>query len=290
MQHTSQGTLAVHEADSADLERIWSRILEPIVRSGESLSLPQNTPKGDALSFWAAEGASVFIAELVGGGDEGTSNTGGKRPVASYFLTHKQGQAGHVASCAFIWEPTQVRARDVDEAVMRHAMQQAALDGFRSVQCDNVVSTNETLVNLCKKVGFREVGRLPGAFDHPTEGFIDTLILHKLLDQDDLAGWIKTARTAPSPTRIPDYTEEDVDEQEELNFIKQMRASASLPAAQQLPPPDFERPANVGENGYERGRWDLGHLVHYLAYKLDTLFFARKPPPGVSIVPSYGPL
>ena len=38
-----------------------------------------------------------------------------------------------------------------------------------------------------------QLGRLPGAFEHPSLGFVDAVILHKMLDQNDLAGWIRTA-------------------------------------------------------------------------------------------------
>jgi len=34
---------------------------------------------------------------------------------------------------------------------------------------------------LWDKLGFATVGRIPQAFDHPTQGFVDALVMHKPL-------------------------------------------------------------------------------------------------------------
>lgn len=290
-QRTRLGALDVREAASSDLERIWELMLEPAIRAGDAFQLPSDAPKEEGLtSFWAGSGHSVFIAQLVS--DEGSSSDApvGKA-VASYLLAQGRGQGGHVASCAMIWDPSATQSSDVDEAILRHALQTAALEGFRSMQFDLVVSTNARLLKLCKGAGFAEVGRLPGAFDHPTDGFVDALILHKALDQNDLAGWIRGQRGPISPDR---RVLEDDGMQEELermqDIVKETRASAALPAAQQLPPPDLDAPPGpqLDENGFEEGHWDLADLVNRVAFHLDKVFF-NKPTVEDGEMPSYGP-
>jgi ribosomal protein S18 acetylase RimI-like enzyme len=45
-----------------------------------------------------------------------------------------------------------------------------------------VVASNEAAVKLWHKLGFETAGRLPKAFDHPTEGYVDALVIYKWLE------------------------------------------------------------------------------------------------------------
>ncbi len=49
------------------------------------------------------------------------------------------------------------------------------------MQFNFVVSTNERAVRLWQSLGFEIVGRLPGAFRHPTLGFVDALVMYQTL-------------------------------------------------------------------------------------------------------------
>ena len=50
------------------------------------------------------------------------------------------------------------------------------------MQFNYVASSNMGAVALWQKLGFDTVGRLPGAFNHPSLGFVDALVMHKSLD------------------------------------------------------------------------------------------------------------
>jgi ribosomal protein S18 acetylase RimI-like enzyme len=49
------------------------------------------------------------------------------------------------------------------------------------MQYNIVVSTNERAVRLWQAMGFAIVGRLPGAFAHPTHGDVDALVMFRAL-------------------------------------------------------------------------------------------------------------
>lgn len=53
--------------------------------------------------------------------------------------------------------------------------------GFRAMQFNFVVSTNAAAVHLWMAMGFEVVGRLPGAFAHPTQGDVDALVMFRAL-------------------------------------------------------------------------------------------------------------
>ena len=49
------------------------------------------------------------------------------------------------------------------------------------MQFNFVVSTNARAVRLWESMGFEVVGRLPRAFEHPTAGFVDALVMWREL-------------------------------------------------------------------------------------------------------------
>ncbi len=49
------------------------------------------------------------------------------------------------------------------------------------MQFNFVVASNQGAIHLWLKLGFREVGRLPAAFLHPSLGYQDALVLFREL-------------------------------------------------------------------------------------------------------------
>jgi ribosomal protein S18 acetylase RimI-like enzyme len=49
------------------------------------------------------------------------------------------------------------------------------------MQFNFVVSTNERAVKTWRAAGFEIVGRQPAAFKHPRLGFVDALVMYRLL-------------------------------------------------------------------------------------------------------------
>ena len=123
-------------------------------------------------------------------------------------------------------------------------------------------------------------GRLPAAFDHPEQGFVDALVFHKPLGVSDLAGYFRSA-TGGARSAVEEGAEDFVEEegvQEEAERIRAARASSRLPAAVALPPPPPPPPV-LDPEGYDSNERGPGHALHRFAYYLDSLF-AATPPSG----------
>src|SRR6266568_3964336 len=56
------GKLNIRPAQSGDLEAIWS-ILEPVIRAGDTYTLPRSLSRDAALSYWLSNEHEVFVAE-----------------------------------------------------------------------------------------------------------------------------------------------------------------------------------------------------------------------------------
>jgi GNAT superfamily N-acetyltransferase len=101
--------------------------------------------------------------------------------LGTYFLQpNQQGGGAHVANCGYV-TAAWATGRGVARAMCVHSLEHARSRGFSAMQFNFVVSTNERAIALWQSVGFRIVGRLPGAFRHPTAGFVDALVMYRSL-------------------------------------------------------------------------------------------------------------
>ena len=75
----------------------------------------------------------------------------------------------------------QASGRGVARAMAAHSLDHARARGYRAMQFNCVVSTNERAVRLWQAMGFEIVGRLPGAFAHPRHGLVDALVMYQSL-------------------------------------------------------------------------------------------------------------
>jgi RimJ/RimL family protein N-acetyltransferase len=160
----------IRAATPADHSAIWN-ILAPIIRAGETYPLPQDMSRDEALAYWFSPGHEVFVSEQ-----------NGEIVGTCYLRPNQQGGGAHVANCGYMTAPW-ATGRGVARWMCEHSLAAAAARGFRAMQFNFVVSTNERAVRLWQACGFDIVGRLPGAFRHPTRGYVDALVMYRSLDR-----------------------------------------------------------------------------------------------------------
>lgn len=160
--------MLIRPALPADAAGIWL-ILEPILRAGETYALPRDWSRAEALDYWFAPGREVFVAELQ------------NRILGTYYLhANQQGGGAHVANCGYATAPDS-GGKGIATAMCEHSLEHAADRGFRAMQFNFVVSTNERAVRLWLKLGFDIVGTIPQGFRHPTLGYVDAFVMHRTL-------------------------------------------------------------------------------------------------------------
>jgi ribosomal protein S18 acetylase RimI-like enzyme len=158
--------MLVRPAGNEDANGIWA-IMQPIIRAGETYTLPRDMDKESALAYWLSPEHEVFVAEE------------NREIVGTYFLqANQQGNGGHVANCGYM---TAVAAtgRGVGRTMCEHSLGRARGRRFRAMQFNFVVSTNERAVRLWQSLEFAIVGRLPKAFLHPKLGYVDAYIMYR---------------------------------------------------------------------------------------------------------------
>jgi ribosomal protein S18 acetylase RimI-like enzyme len=158
----------VRPARPSDDEAIW-RVMEPIIRAGETYPLASDMTKADALAYWNGPEDETFVVEE------------GSEIIGTYHLRPNWAGAGaHVANIGYMTSSAAV-GRGVGRRMVEHSLQQAREKGFKAILFNFVASTNERAVSLYRSFGFDTIGTVPLAFLHPKRGYVDVLVMFKTL-------------------------------------------------------------------------------------------------------------
>lgn len=144
-------------------------IIVPTIREGATYALDPDMSVADALAYWMGPDKETFVAE-----DDG-------RIVGTYYMRPNQAGGGrHVCNCGYMTSPA-ATGRGIAARMCEHSLRHARSRGYRAMQFNFVVSTNDRAIRLWQRMGFAIVGRLPAAFRHPTAGYVDALVMFQAL-------------------------------------------------------------------------------------------------------------
>ncbi len=162
--------MTIRDALPDDWSAIWP-IFHKIVTAGETYSYDRDMDEGQARRIWMVEPPGrVVVATDPRGAVLGTAS----------MYRNRGGPGSHVASASFMVDPDRA-GRGTGRALGEHVIEWARASGFRAIQFNAVVETNQRAVALWRSLGFDVVGIVPEAFDHPIHGHVGLLIMHRFL-------------------------------------------------------------------------------------------------------------
>ncbi|WP_043435690.1 GNAT family N-acetyltransferase [Cystobacter fuscus] len=160
--------MLIRKATADDAKAIVEIIL-PTIREGATYALDPNMSEADALAYWMGPDKETFVAEEDGA------------VLGTYYMRPNQAGGGrHVCNCGYMTSAA-ATGRGVARRMCEHSLEHARSRGYRAMQFNFVVSTNERAVRLWQSLGFGIVGRLPVAFQHPTAGDVDAFVMYQQL-------------------------------------------------------------------------------------------------------------
>ncbi len=164
--------IEIRAAVDADWEQIWP-VFRAVIAPGDAFVYLPDTCESEARGIWMAPGHRVHVAFLDG------------QVAGSYWFRQNQpGLGDHVANAAYMVHPD-FGGRGIGRAMGEHSLREAKASGFRAMQFNIVVSTNEAAVRLWTSLDFQVIGRIPGGFRHASLGLVDALIMYRSLEDID---------------------------------------------------------------------------------------------------------
>jgi len=146
------------ENDLEAMGNIWNHV----VMEG------QYFPQENGLSL---EEAAAFFAEQ---SFTGVAEEDGV--IVGLYILHPNniGRCGHIANASYAVKADQ-RGKRIGEKLVVHSLEIAKAAGFRIMQFNAVVANNKGAISLYKKLGFKELGTIPGGFKMDDGTFVDII-------------------------------------------------------------------------------------------------------------------
>ena len=159
--------LNIRPATEQDRDAIWD-IFHAVIAPGDTYAFDPEISQEEALAYWFRTDTHTYVAENDG------------RVVGTCILKPNQPARFSHRECCLYGCADRTRA-GVGREMGEHCLNEARRLGFRAMQFNFVVSTNEEAIRLWKHLGFKIVGTLPAAFRHREKGYVDVYIMFRSL-------------------------------------------------------------------------------------------------------------
>ncbi len=160
--------IEIRPATKVDFEQIWL-IFSEVVSRGNTYAFSPKTSKSEAYKIWMDVPQITYVAVK-------TNNI-----LGTYYLKPNQPGLGyHVCNAGFMVAAS-ARGQGIGRLMGEHSLKTARHLGFKAMQFNFVVSTNQQAIKLWQNLGFKIVGTLPHAFQHQELGFVDVYVMYQEL-------------------------------------------------------------------------------------------------------------
>ncbi len=138
---------AYRESDVPEMVRVWNEVVE------EGVAFPQLEPLDEE------SGKAFFAAQT----HCGVAEDDGK--IVGMYILHPNnvGRCGHIANASYAVDST-CRGKHIGEQLVRDCLAQAKEHGFKILQFNAVVENNIHARHLYERLGFVQLGTIPGGF------------------------------------------------------------------------------------------------------------------------------
>lgn len=167
----NQTMITIRLFENQDWTALWP-VLHVTFQAGDTCAFSPESTEDEIYKAWIEASSATYVA----------CSSDGKLLGSYYIKPNQPGLGSHVCNCGYVVAPD-AQGQGIATLMCEHSQVEAVRMGFRAMQFNLVVATNERAARLWKHLGFQEIGRLPNAFRHLRLGYVDALVLYK-----DIAG------------------------------------------------------------------------------------------------------
>ncbi|MGD9170433.1 MAG: GNAT family N-acetyltransferase [Candidatus Thiodiazotropha sp.] len=161
--------MKIRKYQETDWNEVWS-IIGKVFRAGDTYAFSPEITEQEAHKVWIEKPQETYVVTA----DD-------TQIIGTYYIKPNQPELGaHVCNCGYVVSED-ARGQGVASKMCEHSQWVAVEAGFRAMQFNLVVSTNEGAVRLWEKMGFQIIGVLPNAFKSKSVGYVDALVMYKQL-------------------------------------------------------------------------------------------------------------
>ena len=163
--------IVIREYQTEDLTAaitIWNQVVE----DGVAFPQEKGLTESDAANFFAAQTVSAVAEDEQGN-------------VKGLYILHPNniGRVGHIANASYAVD-RQCRGEHIGELLVRDCLAQAKANGYRVLQFNAVVASNIHAFHLYQRLGFVDLGIIPGGFLNKDGIYEDIHVMYYNLVED----------------------------------------------------------------------------------------------------------
>jgi len=160
--------IEIRKAEKRDHKAIWG-IIKEVISTGETFTYHPDATEEDMMECWCGKGIFTYVAVY-----------NGKIAGSFYIKNNQPGLGSHVANAGFMVS-SEFFGNGIGRKMGEFAILEANMLGYKAMQYNFVVKSNEKAVKLWKSLGFEIIGEVPDAYLHKTRGLTNVYILYRKL-------------------------------------------------------------------------------------------------------------
>ena len=158
----------IRKATPADYDDIWE-IIRGVISTGDTYVFDPRSSKEKMLAYWCAPGNHIYVATI------------NAKIVGSVVLKNNQPDLGsHIANGAYMVLPA-ASGQGIGKTMGAFSIDEAKRLGYKAMQFNIVIKSNERAVRLWQSLGFIIIGEIPEAFSHKQNGLTNAYIMYRKL-------------------------------------------------------------------------------------------------------------
>jgi L-amino acid N-acyltransferase YncA len=155
-------------ANLSDHEAVW-QIISAVISTGDTYVFAPDSSKEKMLNYWFSTDKKTYVAEE------------NNEILGTFYLKENQPDLGsHIVNAGYMVSE-KARGKGLGQLMAKFSLDEARRLGFRGMQFNLVVKTNEKAVKLWLKLGFEIIGEIPDAYKHSSLGYVNSYIMYQKL-------------------------------------------------------------------------------------------------------------
>lgn len=158
----------IRKAAATDHDQIWM-IIQQVISRGDTYVFDPESTREKMLDYWCGPDKHTYVATLNG-------NVAG-----TFVLKDNQPDLGsHIANASYMTLASAAR-QGIGKTMCVFSLEEAKRLGYKAMQFNIVIKSNERAVRLWQTLGFTIIGEIPEAFNHKQHGLTNAYIMHRKL-------------------------------------------------------------------------------------------------------------
>lgn len=158
--------MTIRLATPTDHKAVW-HIISNVISTGDTYVFAPDSSQEKMLAYWFSADKHTYVAEE------------NNEILGTFYLKENQMDLGsHIVNAGYMVSEN-ARGKGIGKAMAEFSLIEARRLGFRGMQFNLVVKTNEKAVKLWLKMGFSIIGEIPEAYKHSSLGFVNAYIMYQ---------------------------------------------------------------------------------------------------------------